>query len=370
MNVKHWLMVLIGFALALPLHAGVVSFTDAEILNIRSLVAASPDAARWSTSLVNNAKNAMSAAPNPIENIQTAGKLKGSAEKNLTEEALKDFYRLKNIEWAYLFTGDQSYEQKAVEYVLAWAKTCRPPENPIDGTNLETLIETYDLIRPQMDPAGQQVVDEWLKSVIDTLFNSDIPTKGTHTNNWQAHRLKIIAMAAFTLRDTVTEQRVLEAFKTLLNANLNADGTTLDFLERDALHYHVYDLEPMIRTAMLYQRAQSLDLYHWNTDKGASVAQCVAFLIPYAKGEKTHAEYVHTTVKFDLQRAQNHEKGHGIGEAFEPKASLKCLELAQFFEPKLTPLVGSLTNTPDSAYPTLQILINEAARPQPVVTKP
>ena len=62
---------------------------------------------------------------------------------------------------------------KAGEYVVAWAKVCHPPDNPIDGTNLETLIETYDLIRPQMERANQQVVDQWLKSVIDTLFSSD-----------------------------------------------------------------------------------------------------------------------------------------------------------------------------------------------------
>jgi hypothetical protein len=165
------------------------------------------------------------------------------------------------------------------------------------------------------------------------------------------------------------EQRVLAAYQTLLNANLNPDGTTFDFLERDALHYHVYDLEPMIRTAMLYQRAQNLDLYHWKTDNGTSIAECVTFLIPYAKGEKTHAEYVTTKVKFDIQRAQNHEKGHGIGEVFEPKAAEKCLELAQYFEPDLKPLVGSLTDTPDSAYPSFQILINEETRPQKAQVK-
>jgi hypothetical protein len=368
--VKYFIAGLIWVVGVSTLHAGVVSLTDAEISKVRSLVTTSPDAARWATEIENHAKNALGTAPNPIDQIQTAGKLKGSAEKTRTEEALKDFYRLKNIEWAYVLTGQKEYEQKAQDYVLAWAKTCRPPKNPIDGTNLETLIETYDLIRPQMDLSQQQIVNKWLKSVIDTLFASDDPSKGNHKNNWQAHRLKIIGMAAFTLGDVSIEQRVLTAYQTLLNANLNPDGTTFDFLERDALHYHVYDLEPMIRTAMLYQRAQNLDLYHWKTDDGASIAQCVAFLIPYAKGEKTHAEYVTTKVKFDLQRAQNHEKGHGIGEAFEPKAAEKCLELAQYFEPGLKGLVGSLADMPDSAYPSLQILMNEATRPQANGTKP
>jgi hypothetical protein len=156
----------------------------------------------------------------------------------------------------------------------------------------------------------------------------------------------------------------------LLGKNLNADGTTLDFMERDALHYQVYDLEPLTRTAMIYQRAGLADLYDLKTDQGASIRQCVAFVVPFAKGDKTHAEYVHTTVKFDIQRAENHEKGHAIGANFEPKAAVHCLELAQYFEPGLKDLVGSLEGKPDAEYPTLQILLNEVTRtavPNPMV---
>ncbi len=355
-----WLLL---FWTAWPLQAGVVSLTANELVQARALAQASPDAAKLAQSLEKSAQGALAETPHPIDHIQTAGQLKGSDAKNRTEEALKDLSRLKSLEWAFVFTGRKDLEQKAEDYILAWAKTCRPPENPIDATNLETFIETYDLVKPDMPVADQTVVDGWLRNIAQTLFTSDDLKKKTHTNNWQAHRLKIIGLTAFTLGDAAMEQQVLDELKALLNVNLNADGTTYDFLERDALHYHVYDLEPMLRLAMVFQRAQGLDLYHWKTDEEASISQCVAFLVPYAKGEKTHDEYVHTQVKFDIQRAQNHEKGHGIGEPFDPKAAQKCLELAQYFESGLTPLIGTLAGKPDAVYPSLQILINSVTRP-------
>ncbi len=343
--------------------AGVVSLTDAEIPKLRALVKSYPEAGIWAETIEGQAKEALGQSPKPIVQIQTAGKLKGSAEKTETEETLKDMPRMKALGLAYALTGEEAYRQKAEAFVLAWAKTCQPPENPIDGTNLEPLLETYDLIRPSMPAADQKTVDDWVRSLAQTLLASDETSKKTYWNNWKSHRLKIVAMAAFLLNDAGLEKQALDTLKTLLGKNLNPDGTTLDFLERDALHYQVYDLEPLLCTAMLYQRAGMYNLYDWKTDQGASIRECVAFVIPFAKGEKTHAEYVHTTVKFDLQRAENNEKGHAIGANFEPKAAVHCLELAQFFKPDLKELVGSLENKPDAAYPTLQILMNEVTRP-------
>ncbi|HTC21484.1 MAG TPA: alginate lyase family protein [bacterium] len=350
------------------LYAGPVSLTDGDILRLRNLERSSPQSAPWVQSIESQAQEALGLTPNPISQIQTAGKLKGSGEKTQTEEALRDMPRLKALGLAYALTGREDYRFKAGAFITAWAKTCQPPENPIDATNLEPLLETYDLIRNQMDPGNRKLTDDWVRSVAQTLLASDNPSKGTHWNNWQAHRLKIVGLSAFLLGDSDLEKTVLENLRALLNKNLNPDGTTLDFLERDALHYQVYDLEPLIRTAILLQRAGNPDLYHWKTDRGASLSQCVAFVVPFAEGEKTHAEYVHTTVKFDIQRAQNNEKGHAIGADFPPQGALKCLELAQFFQPELKSVVGTLAGKPDADYPTLQVLLNEATRTLPSPT--
>ncbi len=358
-------MAVVFLSLTGALCAGPAFLTDEEILRLRNLDRTSLEAAPWVQSIENQAQEALGLAPNPIDQIQTAGQLKGSDEKEKTQEALKDMPRMRALGLAYTLTGREDFRLKAGAYVLSWTKTCQPPENAIDATNLEALLETYDLIRAKMEPGYRKEVDDWVRSVAQTLITSDNPRKGTYWNNHKTHRLKIIALAAFVLNDSDLEKQTLETIQSLMEKNLNPDGTTLDFLERDALHYQVYDLEPFIRTAILYQRAMNMDLYDWKTSRGASVSQCVAFVIPFAKGEKTHAEYVHTTVKFDLQRAQNNEKGHEIGASFPPQGALKCLELAQFFQPDLKSLVGTLANKPDAAYPTLQILLNEATRPSP-----
>lgn len=349
---------------AAPLWAGMVSFTLQDIQRLQYVVKHSPEAARWAGEAEKRADAALQEDPRPIARIQTAGNLQGSAEKTATQEALKDMGRMRDLEWAYALTGRDSYRDKAARFVLAWVRTCQPPPNPIDATNLEPLLECYDLVRPSMAPGDSKKADDWVRSVAQTLLASDNPDKGTYWNNWKAHRLKIVALCAFIVGDQVLEEQTLEAFKTFLGKNLNPDGTTLDFLERDALHYQVYDLEPMIRTAILFERARGLDLYHFKTSRGASIDQCVAFVIPYAEGTQTHAEYVHTNVPFDRQRAQNHEKGHGIGEPFDPQAALKCLELAQFFEGEMVQTITKLKGEIQTGYPTLQVLLNEVQRPQ------
>lgn len=314
------LMAALFFVPAVALYAGPASLTDGEILRLRNLDRTSLEAASWVQSIESQAQEALTLSPSPIGHIQTAGQLRGSGEKTRTQEALKDMPRMRALGLAYALTGREDFRLKAGAYVLAWAKACQPPENAIDATHLEPLLETYDLVRAKMEPGGRKLVDDWARSVAQTLITSDDPRKGTYWNNHKTHRLKIIALAAFVLNDANLENQALETLKTLMEKNLNPDGTTLDFLERDALHYQVYDLEPFIRLGILYQRAMNVDLYGWKTSRGASVSQCVAFVIPFAKGEKTHAEFVHSTVKFDFQRAQNNEKGYAIGGDFPPRA--------------------------------------------------
>jgi Alginate lyase len=347
------------------LQAGVVSLTGPEILKFRTLAENSPEGRLWEKSIEKNAEEALSLNPNPAEQIRTAGQLQGSGAKKRTQDCLQDMPRMWNLALAFTLTDREAYLEKTMTFLKAWTQTCSPLENPIDATNLEPLLESYDLIRSHMNPADRKDADDWVRSLAQTLLAGDNPSKGTHRNNWEAHRLKIISMAAFLLADKGLEDQTLASLKTFLEGNLNQDGTTLDFQERDSLHYQAYDLEPLIRTAMIYLRAGAPDLYHWKTSRGASIAQCLDFLVPFAEGKKTHAEFVHSTVRFDTQRAHNHESAYEIGADFVPRRALACLALAEFFRPDLLPLVDTLADKPGSAFPTLRILLDDATRPEP-----
>jgi hypothetical protein len=54
--------------------------------------------------------------------------------------------------------------------------------------------------------------------------------------------------------------------------------------------------------------------------------------LPYVNGQKTHAEFVNSTVDFDRKRAQNNESAYKAGTLFEPKNGIATLVLAMYFD--------------------------------------
>ncbi len=75
----------------------------------------------------------------------------------------------------------------------------------------------------------------------------------------------------------------------------------MDFKERDALHYVVYDLEPLVRAALV-AKSQGQDWLKLSGKDGQTLEAGLNWLLPYAKGEKTHQEFAHTTKRFDVAR--------------------------------------------------------------------
>lgn len=142
-----------------------------------------------------------------------------------------------------------------------------------------------------------------------------------------------------------------------IQVNLNPDGTSLDFKERDAIHYHIYDLEPLLKLSIIIKRATGKNLYRYLAPSGSSIQKSVEWLIPYAKGEKQHEEYVHTTVKFDRDRAKNNEPGFAPGTMFDPKLALPVLRLSSYFDDDQLDLIKELNEVEN-----LQTVIDQVKR--------
>jgi hypothetical protein len=81
--------------------------------------------------------------------------------------------------------------------------------------------------------------------------------------------------------------------------NIRPDGSTRDFVERDALHYVVYTLEPMLMAAA----AAHGDDWYGDPAVDGRLALALDWLKPYALGERTHEEFVRSTVEFDRKPA-------------------------------------------------------------------
>jgi len=160
-------------------------------------------------------------------------------------------------------------------------------------------------------------------------------------NNWHSHRLKTVGLIGYALEDAKLIAYAKEGFRVQINDNLRAGGESIDFLERDALSYHVYDLRPLVTLALAFAEDGD-DLYHWRAANGASLARSVAWMLPYASSEKKHAEFVGSRVAFDRARAKNHENGHEIGALYDPNNALPLLDLAAAYDPVCAALARKL----------------------------
>jgi hypothetical protein len=213
-------------------------------------------------------------------------------------------------------------------------------------------------------PADQAaVIRQWLgrtaQAGITAIYNR--PDRATSHNNWHSHRLKIVGEIGYAIGDTALEGYAVRGLLAQVGSNLNPDGSSADFITRDALHYHVYDLEPLLKLAIVIRRATKADYYSWVAPSGSSIKKSVAWLLPYLNGQKTHPEFVNSTVEFDRKRAQNGEAAYKSGTLFDPKNGVSTLVLAARFDERLMPLARQLLQI-DLRYPTWQAVLNGLGR--------
>lgn len=281
------------------------------------------------------AQKALTEMPDPIQTISTEGKLKGDPVKIATQASIRDFNKIYALAARYRITKQQQYLDKYIEFMLAWARINQPGGNPINDTNLDPVIEAYQLIKQSIPSAADKGIVKWLKATAMAEIENTPkdPNKGTAFNNWNSHRLKIIGEIGFATGDNKFQQFAIAGLKKQLAVNLLPDGSSIDFKERDALHYHVYDLEPLLTLSAAIKRATGQDFYNYQSETGSSLKKSVQWLIPFLTGEKTHEEFVHSTVAFDQKRADNGEAGYQKGTLFNPLNGLHTLAAAGYFDP-------------------------------------
>ncbi len=338
-----------------------ILLTQPQQKKLTQIVRADKEAAALYAGIKREADKALADAPKPIEKIQTEGKLAKDPAKIKTEESLADMHKLEVLGYAYAVDGDAKYAAKAREFILAWAKVNRSAGDPIDDTNLEPLLTAYDLARATFSPAERQTVETYLRGVGQAEIESGQKKHDNAHNNWHSHRLKIVGLIALLLHDKAAIDQTVALYKDQIDHNVHPDGSTYDFYERDALHYHMYDIEPLL-TLAIAARNSGVDLYGYQSREGASLAKAVGFLLPFAQGTKTHAEFVNSKVGFDKRRADAGQKEYEAGASFEPRSAVMVLSLAQQFQPSLLEAIQKLLRKASQKYPNWQIVLNEARR--------
>lgn len=352
------------------IHAQVLSFSPGGQQRLAKLVAEDPQAASVFKSLTRIADAALKETPQPVREILSEGRLEKDPVAQQTRAAMQDMKKIYALGQCFQVTGRADYAQAAGKFIMAWATTTQPTGNPIDATGLDQLIQSYDIVRAKLARNQQQTIDAWLEQIARQQISDWNPSVASGYNNWHSHRLKLVGLIGCATGNRELLQSAVTGFQQQIAADLRPDGSSYDFHERDALHYHCYTLEPLLKLAIAAQQCGVPGLYTYVAPNGASLQKSVAFLAPFAEGKQTHAEFVNSNVEFDRKRAAAGQEKYAAGRPFDPIEAREALALASFFEPKLEPLVTKLLEQSGSRQAkTWQLVLNEVGRQEPAAKK-
>lgn len=287
--------------------------------------------------------------PHPLAHVHTEGTLPHQGIRDESIAAERDWPLTRQAALAWRLSADARYLHQVNDYLAAWATTYQPDFNPIDETNLDGLIDAYVLTSAALPADTRDAVRTLLRKLgegyierIRAFPERDKP--GTATNNWQSHRVKLVTLAAAALGDQAMLKTARQLFEHQVADNIGPTGEVSDFADRDALHYVVYDLQPLVSAALAAKPFGDGDWLRYATPRGASLAKALDWLRPFAEGAKSHDEFVHTHVKFDREREQAGEKGYS--GPWDPKTATALYWLAAQLDPIYLPVAQRLSPEP------------------------
>jgi len=290
--------------------------------------AASDPAARQ---ILARAEAALTRAPGAIPRLHTEGTLPGKGIRDISLKAKEDQPIVLNLALAWRLTGDRRFLDQAGRYLEAWADIYRMSFNPIDETGFDTLILATDLTEADLPLALQAKLDGFWRRMAEGYLDAMRGKPKHFYTNWQSHRVKLAAMAAFQIGDAELILRARRAFEAQVATNILADGSVFDFHERDALHYVTYDLDPLLMAA-LAARMHGQDWYRLKNPAGASLQRALAWLEPYARGDRAHVEFARSTIQFDRDRAKAGQ-GEYAPHPWDPGNAVGTYALAAHIDP-------------------------------------
>ena len=154
-----------------------------------------------------------------------------------------------------------------------------------------------------------------------------------------------------------------DAYKKYVDDAFYGDGSTNDFVQRDALHYHASGLWPLIDLAIAADR-NGIDLASYQNPKGGSLRKCIDFLVPYSNGEKQHAEFVNSKVEFDRIRSEAGQKEYATGHIFDGKRAARTFECYLYFDDSYLPLAFQIKDVTAKQFTTWKTVVNHVLASQ------
>jgi hypothetical protein len=302
----------------------------------------------------------------PIERFELAGTLNGHPGHVRSDVAKRDFPAI----FALAITGFRGQEPfrsrsraAAGSALLSWAEVYRPTGNPVDEGFFVPLLQAADLVAGFLTPGDRAALLGWVHDFAtcgDRFYVGRAVRNPTWINNWMSRRLLIRSVACTVTADAAARAEIPGLLGDFAAANFVAapsgerDGRTYDFMQRDALHYHVADLRPLVEMTLY-----TPDL----VDAGAreAIMSGLEFLRPYFLGEREHVEFARTTIAFDRERRDDGNPEFA-NLPWNPERGRVLLRLARASFPQVRPWTEHIV---DASYdPRTKLLAAIYGEPQ------
>ncbi len=236
--------------------------------------------------------------------------IKKDGEKNPDNDLISDdknfddlIAAVNDLSWAYYFTNENKYAEKAVQLIRFWfldtATYMSPNLNHAQvRTGIDTgvstgIIDTHNL--PQMlDAIGllhssaiwklsdESGMKQWFDDYLYWLLNSNNGKKEREAKNNHGtfYDMQVASIALFCGQKKVADEILKNDFERLA-WQVEIDGKQpLELSRTLALSYSTFNLEAWFRLASIAEK-NGVDFWHYETKDGRSLKKALVYLIPF-----------------------------------------------------------------------------------------
>lgn len=293
--------------------------------------------------LLQSARLAAQQQPRPLAIIVYEGRVSNDPQRIASVRHLQDMAALHDLTWSWHLSGDPSLAEAGIRYLMHWMEQCPPSGNDVNDHKLTPMLEAFEALNPLLRPDQRATARAWTARFAEAHWRGlqQAFADGRANTNRTSKRVKMLLQAAVVLDDEAEVQRALDAYRRHMALALRADGSSHDLNYRGAMHYHVSTVRALVETAVL-ARAVGVDLLDEANPQGGSLRRSLDWILPYARGEKVHEEWVHSQVGLDRRRWESGDPFYRPGKPWNPAAAADVFALASLLDPGYAPVASSL----------------------------
>lgn len=226
--------------------------------------------------------------------------------------AAKLFSNVESLGWAYYFSGEEKYAQKALQLLETWFINRATKMNPnlnyaqgipgrtegrgigiIDWSGINRLISPIQILEAGgvLKGENKNKLYQWFTDYLNWLLTSKngIDEDDYFNNHGTWYDVQVVGIELMLGQKNKAKKRLEQVKTKRIATQIEPDGSQPHELARTkSLGYSTMNLRGYMHLAIMGKK-NGVDLWDFETSDGRSIRKAYQFLLPYAQGKKTWA---------------------------------------------------------------------------------